>query len=106
MAPTSIRNAPGIVLCGAPGWALDSTTTEAIRKMMVRIGNAYRSNTWTRLWPKNATATCNRTTMTRQAGLARWVRVLSAKVALTLLTANQPIPAVIEFRPAGSTLPQ
>ena len=29
-----------------------------------------------------------------------------AKVPLTLLTANQPIPAVSAFTPAGSTLPQ
>ncbi len=42
---------------GAPGCALDSTTTEAIRKMIARTGNAYRSKMCTRLWPKNAIAT-------------------------------------------------
>ena len=85
---------------------MDSTTTEAIRKMIVSTGKAYRSKTCTRLWPKNAIATWTITTMTRHAGLASPVSVLSAKVALTLLTANQPIPAVMAFRPAGSTLPQ
>ena len=85
---------------------MDSTTTDAIRKMIVSTGNAYRSKYCTRLWPKNATTTCTSTTMTRQAGLASPVSVLSANVALTLFTANQPIPAVIEFSPAGSTLPQ
>src|SRR6202000_729350 len=105
-APSVIRNPPGMLLWATPGWALDSTTTEAIRKMMVRIGNAYRSKYCTRWWPKTATTTCTSTTMTRQAGLARWVSVLSANVALTLFTANQPIPAVIEFSPAGTTWPQ
>ncbi len=32
--------------------------------------------------------------------------MFSANVPLTLFTANQPMPAVIEFSPAGSTLPQ
>ena len=44
--------------------------------------------------------------MTRHSGLGRWVSVFSANVPLTLFTANQPMPAVIEFSPAGSTLPQ
>ena len=44
--------------------------------------------------------------ITRQSHLGRWVRVFSAKVPLTLFTANQPIPAVSEFSPAGSTFPQ
>src|SRR6202000_1900355 len=105
-APSVIRNPPGMLLWATPGWALDSTTTEAIRKMMVRIGNAYRSKYCTRLWPKNATTTCTSTTMTRQAGLARGVSVLSANVALTLFTANQPIPAGIALSPAGSPLAQ
>ncbi len=34
------------------------------------------------------------------------VRVLSANAPLTLFTANQPIPAVRDIRPAGSVLPQ
>jgi hypothetical protein len=35
-----------------------------------------------------------------------WVRTFSANAPLTLLTANQPMPAVTEFSPAGSALPQ
>jgi hypothetical protein len=42
----------------------------------------------------------------RQAGFGRWVRVFRANVPLTLLTANQPMPAVSAFSPAGSTFPQ
>ncbi len=34
------------------------------------------------------------------------VSVFSANAPLTLLTANQPMPAVIEFSPAGSQLPR
>ena len=60
----------------------------------------------TRLWPKNAMAICSATMMIRQRILGRWVSVFSANVPLTLFTANQPMPAVIEFSPAGSTFPQ
>ena len=75
-------------------------------KMTASSGNAYRSNACTRLYPKKATTTCTRTMITRHSGLGRWVRVFSANVPLTLFTANQPMPAVIEFSPAGSTLPR
>ena len=34
------------------------------------------------------------------------MREFSASVPLTLFTANQPIPAVMELTPAGRTLPQ
>ena len=44
--------------------------------------------------------------ISRHSHLGRWVSVFSANAPLTLLTANQPMPAVIEFSPAGSTLPQ
>ena len=90
----------------APGCALASITTVVIRKMTASTGNAYRSNTCTILWPKNAITTCASTMITRQAGFGRWVSVLSANVPLTLLTANQPMPAVSAFSPAGSTFPQ
>ena len=73
---------------------------------MARMGNAYRSNACTRLCPKNAITICATTMMTRQSGLGRWVSVFRANVPLTLFTANQPMPAVIAFSPAGSTFPQ
>ena len=44
--------------------------------------------------------------MSRQSTSGMWVSALRANVALTLFTANQPIPAVTAFSPAGSTLPQ
>ncbi len=81
-------------------------TPAAIRKMTVRTGKAYRSNTCTRLCPKKATATCSTTMMTRQAAFGRCVSALRANAPLTLFTANQPTPAVTAFSPAGSTLPQ
>ena len=56
--------------------------------------------------PEEGDATCTTTTMTRHSALGRWVRVFSANAPLTLFTANQPMPAVIAFSPAGSTLPQ
>ena len=44
--------------------------------------------------------------ISRQSTCGRWVSTFSAKAPLTLFTANQPIPAVTEFSPAGSALPQ
>jgi hypothetical protein len=44
-----IRNPPGAVWCATPGCALLRITPDAIRKMIVRTGNAYRSKTCTRL---------------------------------------------------------
>ena len=35
------------------------STTDAIRKMTASTGNAYRSKACTRLWPKNAIASCD-----------------------------------------------
>ena len=35
-----------------------------------------------------------------------WVSVFSASAPLTLLTANQPMPATTELIPAGRMLPQ
>ncbi len=91
---------------GAPGLDLAKIQHTAITKMMARIGNAYRSNACTRLCPKNAITSWISTMITRQSHLGRWVSVFSANVPLTLFTANQPIPAVIEFSPAGSAFPQ
>ena len=78
----------------------------AITKMTASTGKAYRSKACTRLWPKNAIAIWTATMITRQSGLGMWVSVFRAKVPLTLFTANQPMPAVIEFSPAGNALPQ
>ncbi len=58
------------------------------------------------LWPKNAITTCATTMISRQRGLGRCVSVFRANVPLTLFTANQPMPAVIAFSPAGNALPQ
>ncbi len=91
---------------GAPGLDLAKIQHTATTKMMARTGNAYRSNACTRLCPKNAITSWIATMITRQSGLGRWVRVFSANVPLTLFTANQPIPAVSAFSPAGSALPQ
>ena len=44
--------------------------------------------------------------MSRHSTCGQWVSTFSAKAPLMLFTANQPIPAVTEFSPAGSTLPQ
>ena len=91
---------------GAPKLALVKIQIVAITKMTASTGNAYRSNACTRLWPKKATAICSTTMITRHRGFGMWVSVFSANVPLTLFTANQPIPAVIEFSPAGSAFPQ
>ncbi len=90
----------------APGWPLDSIQTDAIRKMITSTGKAYRSNTWIRLWPRNATTIWTSTMISRQATSGMWVREFSASVPLTLFTANQPMPAVTELIPAGRTFPQ
>jgi len=78
----------------------------AITKITARAGNAYRSKACTKLCPKNAMAICAATMMIRHRAFGMWVRVFRAKAPLTLLTANQPIPAVIEFSPAGRMFPQ
>ena len=44
--------------------------------------------------------------ISRQSGLGRCVSVFRANVPLTLFTANQPMPAVTAFSPAGNTFPQ
>ena len=44
--------------------------------------------------------------ISRQRGLGRCVSVFRANVPLTLFTANQPMPAVTAFSPAGNALPQ
>ena len=72
----------------------------------MRTGKAYRSKTCIRLWPKNATTTCTATMMSRHSTSGRWVSAFSANAPLTLFTANQPMPAVTEFIPAGRMLPQ
>src|SRR6266567_2950910 len=81
-------------------------TTEAIRKTTTRNGNATRSNMCTRLCPKNATAICSTTIISRQILLFQPSSAFSANAPLTLLTANQPMPATIELIPAGRMLPR
>ena len=80
--------------------------TQAMAKITARTGKAYRSNAWTRLCPKNPSVIMASTTMTRHSGCGQPVRVFSASAPLTLLTANQPIPATTAFSPAGRTLPR
>src|SRR6478609_4888871 len=46
------------------------------------------------------------TTITRHRYLFRPVRAASARPPLTLFTANQPMPAVSEFSPAGRKFPR
>ena len=95
-----------MVWCAAPGCDFARMMTAATAKMTASTGKAYRSKAYTRLYPKNAIAICTATMMIRQRIFGRWVSVFSANVPPTLFTANQPIPAVIEFSPAGSTFPQ
>ncbi len=93
---------PGPAFTDMPGCDLDSAQTQAMTKMTVRIGNANRSNTCTRLCPKNAMSSCAATTITRQSVVDRLVNsTCRASAPLTLLTANQPIPATSELMPAG-----
>src|SRR5450631_4582624 len=58
------------------------------------------------LWPKNATASWTTTMIVRHSAFGMCVKVFSANAPLTLLTANQPMPAVTLFNPAGSQLPR
>ena len=74
--------------------------------MITSTGKAYRSKTWIRLWPRNATASCTTTTISRQSTSGMWVSAFSASAPLTLFTANQPMPATTELIPAGRALPQ
>src|ERR1039457_6275422 len=74
-------------------------TTEAIRKTTTRNGKATRSNMCTRLCPKKATAICSTTMISRQILLFQPSRAFSANAPLTLLTANQPIPATLHPPP-------
>ena len=91
----------------APGCALVSTTTQATTKMIASTGNAYRSKACTRLCPKKAITSCAATTMTRHRPFGqRWYSACSASAPLTLLTANQPMPATSALMPAGRMLPQ
>ena len=85
---------------------MDKITTEAMRKTTTRNGNAQRSNMCTRLWPKNATAICSTTMMSRQSFEFQPSSAFSANAPLTLLTANQPMPATTELMPAGRMLPR
>ncbi len=89
-----------------PGCALLRVMIDVIRKMTASTGNAYRSKAWTRLCPKNATATWISTTMIRQSRSGSLVRVASASAPETLFTANQPMPATTALRPAGRMLPR
>ena len=82
------------------------TTTIATRKITASTGKANRSKTCTKLWPKKATTTWMPTTISRQTTPGRSVSELSASAPLTLLTANQPIPAITELITAGRALPQ
>ncbi len=75
-------------------------------KMITSTGKAYRSNMWIRLWPRNATTIWTTTMISRQSTSGMWVRLFSARVPLTLFTANHPIPPVTELTPAGRALPQ
>ena len=100
------RNAPGIAWWAAPGWDLARIQTVAITKITASTGKAYRSKICTRLWPKKAIEICSATMMIRQRILGQPSSVLRANVPLTLFTANQPMPAVTEFSPAGRMLPQ
>ncbi len=61
-----------------------------------------------KLWPTNATTTWASTTRVNAIGKlkAPLLSTSSAKVPLTLLTMNQPIPAVSVFRPAGRITPR
>ena len=60
----------------------------------------------TKLCPKNATAICATTMMSRQILVFQLSSAFSAKAPLTLLTANQPTPATSELMPAGRMLPR
>src|SRR5258708_24035933 len=95
-----------LLLAWAPGCALDTITTDAMRKTTTRNGNAHRSNMCTKLCPKNATAIWSTTMISRQSFVFQPSSALSAKAPLTLLTANQPMPATTALMPAGSMLPR
>ena len=101
-----IRKPPGTPVTCAPGCALDTITTEAMANTTTRNGNATRSNMCTRLWPKKATATCSSTMISRQIFAFQPSSAFSANAPLTLLTANQPMPATTALRPAGRMLPR
>jgi len=75
-------------------------------KTTTRNGNDQRSNACTRLWPKNATATCTSTMIKRQIFVFQPSSAFSANAPLTLLTANQPMPATTALMPAGRMLPR
>ncbi len=75
-------------------------------KTTTRNGKTTRSKACRKLWPRKAIAIWATTTISRDSSLGMWVSWLRAKVPLTLLTANQPMPAMIALRPAGSALPK
>src|SRR3954470_15954990 len=75
-------------------------------KAMNSNGKANFSNTWMRLCPNNAMVICVTAMMSRHRTFGTCVNVLSASAPETLLTANQPMPAVTDCRPAGRMLPQ
>src|SRR3954453_13133407 len=59
-----------------------------------------------RLCPNSAIVICAAAMMSRHSTFGRCVNVLSASAPDTLLTANQPMPAVTDWRPAGRMLSQ
>ena len=75
-------------------------------KTMARYGKATFSNWWMKLCPMNATKTCSSTINTSATWNGKCVSVLKANVPLIVLTANQPMPAVSAFKPAGRKLPR
>lgn len=80
--------------------------TPASRKITARAGNAYLSKAWTKLWPMKPIRISAATTRSRDGSGRSPVRVLSAKAALTLFTANQPTPATRPLAAAGRMLPR
>lgn len=90
---------------GAPRSASLNVQTPASRNTTASAGNAYFSKAWTKLWPMKPITISAATTSNREGSGRSPVSVLSAKAALTLLTANQPTPATSAFTPAGSRFP-
>src|ERR1700759_4145588 len=88
-----MRKAPGVVVCDAPGCALPSMTTDMIKKMRTSTGNAYRSNAWIRLCPRNATMSWMTTTISRQSTWGRGVSAAGAGRAHPVLPRDPADPA-------------
>ena len=95
----------------APKFAFVKMKMVARAKTMPSSGSAQRSNTWMKLWPRVAIATCATTmiknvTANGRLTLMSSASACSANAPLTLLTMNQPIVPVNAFRPAGRMLPR